>query len=285
MNWIWVDGGLHPVRRPVKGALSPLDRGLLYGDGLFETLRIENGRPLFWDEHFERLAKSAGRIVLLLPSRRSLGAALAKTLAANRMERGLARLTVTRGSGTASNAPALAPPKRSQPSLIVTLRRRTFSEEAMRATICRTRREGTYGLKSTNLIWAVLAQAEAEEKGADEGIVLSHDGRIVEGTITNIFFVRKGVIKTPSEACGIVPGITRRLVIDLCAKMGLRVEEGTFSPSDLLSSNEAFLTGTGVGVRPLIRVDQKKIGRGESGAITNLLAKEYERLVKREAEE
>jgi branched-chain amino acid aminotransferase len=277
-----------------KAVVSIFDRGLRYGDGLFETMRAYNGRILFFKEHIERLRTSALFIAIskaaLDRTLKGIKDNIEGLLKLNRLTEKDAyiRITLTRG-GTLRTTHM--PPERPLPTLIID------TEEIDLLAIERLKSQGvtTIGVegsnyttvgavKSLNYLSNVLGKREAVKAGAYEAIFTCADGRILEGTSTNVFIVKDGVIKTPKLTCAldaILDGITRAAVIRIAREESIELREVSIFRKDLLESDEAFITNSIIEIVPLIGFDNKAIGRKSKGApprggpITSLIQSRY----------
>jgi len=265
-----------------EAKVSVFDHGFLYGDGIYETMRVYDGVVFMLDEHIRRLFRSAMMIGLNMPKDPDeIKTAIFETLRANRMKDAYLRVTVSRGYGSVGLDPDLC----IRPTFVI------ISEEmkeyppslynnGIKVIIASTRRNLREALnpqiKSLNFLNNILAKIEAKEKGAYEAIMLNHSGNLAEGTISNIFFVKEDVLCTPSIDCGILDGITRGQVIDLATREGLRVKEGSFKPEDLYDASEVFITNTTLEVMPVSMVDQKGYSVGE---VSRLLRRAYRKEV------
>lgn len=266
-----------------KARVSVFDRGLNYGDGLFETIRARNGRPQFLGEHIRRL--KAGLKFLGLENAIK---ALEEDIAEGAIERLLGKngfskkeanvkIVVTRGIDTGAHAPPKAP----TPTVIIMVRPidtalvSKLVTEGVKATSIKGFRPAFAGIKSLNYLPNVLGKSIALNAGAFEGIFVDNSGHILEGTSSNIFIVKGGVIKTPllgkDPSFGVLPGITREIVLKIARKKGLKAVETGIKHKELMGSDEAFLTNSIIGVAPIVEVDGKAIGRGKAPHITRLL--------------
>lgn len=270
---VWLNGRIVPEGRAL---VSVFDRGFLYGDGVYETLRAYRGVPFHLEEHYRRLVESARRIDLPLPfSRAGFRRALLATLRANRLKEAVLRLTISRGAGPVRLDPAgfRHPTTAIMPRPAV-LDERTHSRGA-RAVIVSIRRNPSRALdpriKSLNFLNNILALREARAYGADEAILLNLDGELTEATTANLFFVRHGVVSTPALSCGLLSGVTRDQVIRLARRAGLKVRAGRYRPAALCGADEAFFTNTTQEITPLTRVNGRPIGSGRPGPITRRL--------------
>jgi len=276
--WIFINGSFWPKS---QAKISVFDHGLLYGDGVFETLRAYEGKILFLTRHIERLMTGARAISINIgQSAESLCQILYQTLAKNHLGDAYLRLSVTRGEGEIGLDPALCP----HPTIIV--QARAFSghpprlyQEGIRAElvkVCRNAPKSTDpAIKSLNFLNNILAMQEALRAGAREAIMLSHEGWVCEGSVSNIFWVREGILKTPATAVGLLAGVTREAVLELARLSGIAVEEGYFSPDDLAEAKEIFLTNTTYEIMPVTLLGQCKVGDGRPGEITRFLLQKY----------
>jgi len=280
---VYVDGCLRPVAR---ACVSALDRGFTLGDGLFETMRARGDRVLFLDEHLARLREGAATLGLPPPPDADLRAAIALTLADNRLAAAVARLTVTRGRDLGRG---LDPP--TDPRATVVVRAAPFAPPAPRtyhagvaavvSAIRRNESSPLSRLKSCNYGDNVLARREARDRGAAEALLLNTAGDVACATAGNVLAVINGRLHTPPGRSGVLPGVTRRAVLDVAAQLGLPAVVEPFDLEALRGASEAFLTNTVVGVMPLTRLDGRAIGDGVPGPLTRALGQAYNRLVER----
>lgn len=280
MDQVYVNGKWLPAG---SATVDAADRGLLYGYGLFETLRVRRGRPALVERHLDRLFRSAPVLGLDLPwDTEALAGLVADCAARNGVAEGGVRLTVTAGPG-----PAFAPGG-GAPGLVLTARRGPLYPEdayargyrAAIATVRRNHRSPLAGVKSLNCLDNLLARREAAARGADEALLLNVDGELAEGAATNLFFVRRGRLCTPEVECGALPGVARGVVLERASggaggSPGLpgvmAVEAGRYGPEALLEADEAFLTNALMGVMPLVAVDGRPVGDGRPGPTTSWL--------------
>jgi branched-chain amino acid aminotransferase len=252
-----------------EAKVSVFDHGYLYGDGIFETLRAYGGSIFRLPDHLDRLFNSGRGIALSLPwDRKSLTSILMECLDVNGYKDAVLRLSVSRGSGP----PALDPDLCGSPTLVVLTR--PFAgypeakyEKGLRTALVKVRKNLPKALdpqiKSTNFLNNILAKIEAKKAGAEEGILLNHEGVLTEGSVSNLFFLANGRLCTPSLDAGILDGVTRRVILELAQKLGIDSEEGLYSPSTLLGAEEVFMTNTTYEVMPVTKVDNHsfKVGR------------------------
>jgi branched-chain amino acid aminotransferase len=273
-----IDGVTHA---PEHAKVSVFDRGFLYGDAVFETLRTYGGEPFALDEHLERLEWSAGRVFITPPVTRAVlrDEVLAALAAAGNAE-SIVRVMVTRGSGELGLDPDLA----DRPTRVVIVAPlKTPSAEAYAQGVgvvtFRTQRVAdatdAAGAKIANYLIAVLATREARRAGAVEALIVDQQGQVVEGTSSNVFAVRGGRLLTPPEDLGILPGITRARVLDGAGALGIPVELTALSASELASCDEVFISSTLREILPVVRIDAAVVGTGSPGPVTLRLLEQF----------
>ena len=281
---VWHDGQL---LAPDEAVCSCLDRGRLYGDGLFETMRAYSGRLFRLDAHLARLAAGAEQLHMCLPMTiDNLRAAVQEPLAASGLPDAYVRLTVTRGvGGHHSELDA------STPSITVWVRPllaypAQLYETGMSAVLAKARRNEyspLSNLKTVNYLENILARAEARRGDADEALFLNTAGQLAETTASNLFVVdREQRVLTPPVTAGILAGITRACVLELCAAEGIRFTAAPLEVDQLREAAEAFLTGSIMGIMPLTTFQGQPIGSGQPGEITKQLQQAYRSLVDEE---
>jgi branched-chain amino acid aminotransferase len=258
----WKEGVIAPA---VTTAVSVLDHGLLYGDGVFEGLRFYRRRVFRLADHLRRLEDSARAIGLQIPlAVGALAQAIAELVAAFECDDGYLRLVVTRGVGPLG----LDPARCAQPTVFIIADRLALvgaeqCERGVDLIIAATRRLGVDGLdpriKSLNYLNHILARMEATHAGADEAILLNAQGRVAEASSENIFVVRDNVLRTPPVIDGALDGITRNTVITLARDLGIECSEASLAPYDLYNADEAFLTGTGAELIPVRAIDGREL--------------------------
>ena len=279
---VWIDGAIvdgSEARIPVT------DHGLLYGDGVFEGIRVFGGRIFRFELHLARLAASARAIALELPvDTAGLERIVLDTLRALDSDDAYIRLIVTRGSGPLGVDPT--PCK--QPRIIcmvdqIQLYPIERQQRGLDMATSSWRRPAPDVLdprvKSLNYLNSVLAKQEALRRGADEALLLNHVGAIAEASVANVFCVRGGVLRTPPVSDGALEGVTREVVLDLAHEHGLDAREQTLTRVDLLGADEAFLTGTGVRIVPIRSLDGALLRR-VPGPITEKLRDALDRRVR-----
>ncbi|MDI6800966.1 MAG: branched-chain-amino-acid transaminase [Thermodesulfovibrionales bacterium] len=261
-----------------EAKVSVFDHGFLYGDGIYETMRVYDGVVFMLDEHIQRLFRSASFIGLDIPKNISdIKIAIYETLQANKLTNAYVRLTVSRGEGPIGLDPDFC----KEPTFVIMTNEfksypKSYYEDGIKLIIANVRRNLKEALnpqiKSLNFLNNILAKIEAKQADVYEAIMLNVEGFIAEGTIINIFFVKDGILCTPSLECGILDGITRALVIDLAVRNGIEVREGEFTKDELYNASEVFITNTTMEVMPVCRVDDKGFKVGE---VSRLLLKKY----------
>jgi branched-chain amino acid aminotransferase len=259
--------------------ISVFDHGVLYGDGIFEGIRAYNGRIFRLDDHLKRLEESANAILLKLPLPiKEIEKAIIETVRLNGLKDAYIRLVVTRGIGDLGLD--MRKCKGGATLFIIADRIELYPEEfyekGLTVITSTIRQKGldqvTPGVKSLNYLANILARAEATAAGAQEAILLNATGHVSECSGDNIFYVKDGKIFTPPTSAGILVGVTRNVVMELCEKkLGTKVIERNFPRYDLYSADEVFLTGTGAEVIAAVKIDGRIIGKGVCGKTTKQL--------------
>lgn len=266
--------------------ISVFDHGLLYGDGVFEGIRSYSGKVFRLTEHVDRLYDSAKAIALEIPlGREAMAAAVEETLRQNGIEDGYVRLVITRGVGTLG----LDPEKCSDPQIIIiaatiTLYPEEFYEKGLEVITASTIRNHPAALnpriKSLNYLNNIMAKVEGRQAGCVEALMLNHKGEVAECTGDNIFVIKDGVVRTPSIDAGILEGITRNAVIELLREAGHEVLETALTRHDIFIADECFLTGTAAEVIPVVKLDDRPIGEGQPGPITQDVRERFIKLAR-----
>jgi branched-chain amino acid aminotransferase len=275
----WIDGRLV---EPAEARIPVTDHGLLYGDGVFEGIRVYSGRVFRLDDHMARLAASARALGLELPGGvGAMRAAVLETVRAHGEAEAYVRLVVTRGEG----ALGVDPTSCLQPRAICMVTRLGIYDEARRArgidlVTASLRRPPPDVLdprvKSLNYLNNAMAKLEARQRGADEALLLNLAGAVAEASVANVFAVRDGELWTPCGSDGALEGITRKTVLELAGQLGLAAREKTLTRFDLFAADEVFLTGSGVaGLVPVRALDTRPIGRGAPGPLTTKLSSAF----------
>lgn len=274
---VWLDGRIVPAAR---ARVSVFDRGFLYGDGFFETVRCYRGAPFALEEHLQRLARSAAFLHLPLPPV-PWAAAVHKVLAANALagRDASVRLTVTRGPA----APGLALPRQARPTVLLfalpiarSLARQQRQGIAV-ITVPALRSGALCAHKLVDYVPAILARTEATRSKAHDAIY-THDGFVGEATTANVFAVLDNTLVTPPTN-SLLPGVTRALVLSLAATADIPTAERPVPMAELYSASEVFLTSAVVEVLPVVRVDNTIVGGGKPGTLTRSLQQLYRQRV------
>ncbi len=283
--WIYLDGKL--VRKE-EAKVSVFDHGLLYGDGVFEGIRVYDCLVFKLDEHIDRLFASARAIALEVPlTPEALKQAILSTLKANKLRDGYIRAVVTRGVGDLGLDPrrcpqatvfiiadkiALYPPEFYKKGLtIVTVATRRNPPESLNPQI-----------KSLNYLNNILGKIEAINAGVPEAIMLDYNGMVTECTGDNIFAVKGKDLLTPPVHVGVLNGITRQTVLELASGMGLRGGEALMTRFDFYNADEVFLTGTAAEIVPVVKIDSRAIGDGKVGPKTVKLIREFRKITRKD---
>jgi branched-chain amino acid aminotransferase len=276
---VWLNGVVSPLE---NASIAVSDHSYLYGDGLFEGIRIYASKVFKLDEHLDRLyhgIKYLGyKMTITQPELKQIVLDLCRQAEA---DAGYIRLNVTRGTGLGLdpknidqtpnvmvmvNTLSLYPPEAYEKGLdVVTTSFKTIPADALDP---RLKCIGKYAAN-------ILAKQEANSRGAGEGLMLNHQGYIAECTGDNIFLIKGKHIRTPDPSCGLLRGVTRDTVIALAREAGYTVDECFLTPFDLYSSDEAFLTGTAAEVIPMVTIDGRPIGDGTPGAVTKDIISRY----------
>ncbi len=276
---VWFNGTVGPLETAM---IPAADHCHLYGDGLFEGIRIYHHKVFKLDEHLDRLYHGIKYLNFKMSiSQPELRAIILDTCTKSDMEAGYIRLNVTRGTGLGLdpskidtepnvmvmiNTLALYPPEAYETGLdVVTTSFKTIPADALDPRL------KCIGKYASN----ILAKQEANFRGAGEGLMLNHQGNVAECTGDNIFVIQNGVIRTPDPASGILKGVTRDAVMGLALAAGHPVEECKLTPFDLYAADECFLTGTAAEVIPMVTLDSRPIGDGKPGPITKQLVELY----------
>ena len=275
---VYVNGRLSSEAEAV---VPVFDHGFLYGEGVYEVCRTYGGRVRLLARHLARLRGSASLIALAVPfDDQTLGARIEETLAAAALQpwrQGMpdayVRLLLTRGVGELSYDPRACP----TPTLVIIARPHTpppahVYEAGVRVALVDVERNSREALnpqiKSNNLLNNALAMQQALTRGAFEAVMRNHDGHLAECSQSNLFVVTDGVVRTPPVAQGLLPGITRAFVLELCSQLGIPREESILEPAELMNADESFLTSTTREIVPIVAVDERTIGTGRPGRLT-----------------
>lgn len=245
---------------PEAEAVVPItDRGFLYGDGLFETIRVQNSTPLWWSRHLARFQRGTELLRLKLPwPGMEFHRFALELIARNALPEGVLRLAVSRGSGARGYSIQGA----ESPTVAMTLhplRPVPASIRLATATLRVPAHDPLSAIKTANKLLQILARAEAEERGADEALLLNVEGDVAEASSSNIFWLRNGTICVPPISAGALAGITREVVLELCRAYQISVVEELIARSALFSTEAVFLTNSGQGIVPVTEIDAQKL--------------------------
>jgi branched-chain amino acid aminotransferase len=265
--------------------IAVLDYGFLYGFGLFETMRAYGGHVFRLDRHLKRLARSGENLGIAVESA-ALERAVTETIRANGLGDARIRLTVSIGEGGVVPDPTTC----GEPTVLVVAGNfQPFSEEvyqrgfsAVVSSIRRNSRSPLSGMKTLNFLESMLARQEARTAGADEALLLNEKGFLAEASMSNVFLVSEGSLRTPGLESGVLPGVTRETVTELAGKRGIDSIEGDTALEELLHAEEAFLTNSVMEVMPLTGVEGNPVGNGRPGPVTQKLMAGYSEMVERE---
>ncbi len=280
---IWLDGKWLDRE---TASVSVFDHGLLYGDGVFEGIRVYGGRAFRLREHLERLYDSAQAIWLSIPMPiEEMTALTEEAVRRSGLDDAYIRHIVTRGVGDLGLDPRKCP----APTVIIIvdgirLWPAEVYERGLRVVTAGTpmphREALSPRVKSLNYLPHILAKIEGIHAGADEVLMLDSAGSVAEGSGQNLFVVKKGVVRTPPASAGILKGVTRDVVIELARDAGMGVEEELLNRYDVYTADEAFFSGTAAEIVYIREVDGRIIGGGTAGRVTQDLAARFQRLVR-----
>lgn len=270
---VWLNGEFVPKSR---ATISVYDHGVLYGDGCFEGIKSWDGKVFKLTEHIERFMDSAHFLNIDIGrSKAELCELCLHSLAVNDLHQGVAyiRLVVTRGPGDLGINPRKC--KSGATLYCIASSIQLYPEEkyerGLSVIFTATRRQSVQSLpsrvKSLNYVNNILGVIEANYAGVEEGIMLTMEGYVGEATADNVFFVKNGVVKTPALHHALLAGITRESILNIAREAGYETEEGTYLTFDLYTADEAWLTGTGADLVPIVAIDSRQVGSGQPGPI------------------
>ncbi|HEY0827726.1 MAG TPA: branched-chain-amino-acid transaminase [Bacilli bacterium] len=282
-QWIYLNGE-YVTKENAK--VSVYDHGFLYGDGIFEGIRIYSGNIFKCKEHLDRLYDSAKSILLDIPlAYDEMQKVLVETVRKNELSDGYIRLVVSRGPGDLGLDPRRSPKAN---VIIIVEQLAIYSEEnyrnGLKTVSVSTRRNIPDALnpkiKSLNYLNNILVKIQANLAGVGEAIMLNSHGYVAEGSSDNIFLIKKGIVFTPPCYVGALEGITRAAIMEICHRVGYKVKEEPFTLHDVYVADEVFFTGTAAEVIAVREVDGRTIGEGKAGPITTHLLQEFRGIVK-----
>ena len=257
-----------------KVTISPNDRGFIYGDGIYETIRIHHGKPFLWEWHMTRLIEGAKTINLKVPlTPLEFSEKTKELIKLNRSSNCIARLTITRGPGKRGyDFTGDEPPT----SLISLYEIPKIEKKGISLSITNIRVAAgdiLTSIKSNNKLGSVMAKRFAKEKNTDDGLIINSEGNITETSSANFFYIKDETIRTPPINDGLLPGVTRRLVIALASRLGKTVEEESIKPKQLEKVDAIFVTSAATGIRNVERIEATKL---PSNKLVNDLKNAYE---------
>jgi branched-chain amino acid aminotransferase group I len=280
-NFIFLNDKIIP---DTDGSVSTGDRGFLYGDCIYETLRSYKGKPFKLAEHLERMRHSAKQLRIAFDyTDADIGEWLNELIEKNCAQDAYIRITLSRGTGGGR----LQMDENIEPTTLIQVKPFTpydkkLYENGMSLVVSDCRRSTTnpiYCHKSTNLLTSILLKEEANKKSAHDAIILNTDGYVAECIVSNIFMVSGGSVITPSLDTNILPGITRRTVLGICKDNGISAREEHFVIERLVKADEVFITNSLMEIMPVSRIWNSKIGKAIPGKITQQLVNDYKRLI------
>ncbi len=272
-----------------KAAISVFDRGFLYGDGLFETMRSYEGVIFRLGDHLNRLYSSMKSLKIRQRlSNKETEKAVYKLLHVNNLKDASIRMTVSRG---VSKHRGFSISQNEIASMVISAakflpRPVKFYERGIKADVAHFRRNSrsfSSNFKILNYLDSIIARSEATSEGSFETIFLNESDYVCEGSVSNIFTVKGNKIMTPSIDCGVLPGITRKAVLELAPYAGLATQEARFTEGQLKDSEEVFVTNSLIEIIPVVKIDDRRIGNGRVGAVTRKIHGLYRELVRKEA--
>lgn len=281
-QWIFLGGQF--VKKE-EAVISVYDHGFLYGDGVFEGIRVYDGNIFKLEAHLKRLYESAQSIMIAIPySKEEMTQYIIETIRKNQLQTAYIRLVVSRGVGNLG----LDPRSCSHPRVIIiaeelSMYPKEYYQRGIKIASVASRRNRPDVLspqvKSLNYLNNILVKMEANQAGVEEALMLNDQGYVTEGSADNIFIVKNGILHTPPVYLGALEGVTRNAIIEVAKKIGYEIKESPFTRHDVYTADEVFLTGTAVEVIAVIEVDGRMINDGKPGKITNHLLEEFRRIV------
>jgi branched-chain amino acid aminotransferase len=275
------------VRAPSEARVSVFDRGFLYGDSVFETIRTYGGKPFAMMEHLDRLWRSAELVFIDIPwTRQQLVGEIDAALRVAQNQESYIRVMVTRGQGQMGLDPALAevPLRVIIVGPLQRLAASLYDSGAMAVTFQTARPSDATspGAKIGNYLVAVLAMREAKKHGANEALIVDREGLVAEGASSNIFLVRDGALITPPLSAGILAGVTRKYALLAAQALGMAIQELCPSTADLLAADEVFVSSSIRELLPIVGVNGTPIGEGAVGPVTRAITSKFRQLVAQE---
>jgi len=279
--WVFINQKFYKTER---AKISVFDRGFLYGDAIFETMRAYNGYIFLLRKHVERLRKTLDFLEFnFLYKNEEIEDFIYKTLKRNKLKNAYIRVTVTRGE----KSNGILPKKNSLPNIIIITKSfngldKEFYEKGVKVSISDVKRNPytfLYNVKSTNILENIISRKKAYDKGFYEVIFLNSKGYLAEGSVSNLFFFLNDTLFTPPISSGILPGITREFVIEMAKALKIKVEEKNKKLEDLFSAKEVFITNSLIEILPVVKVEEKTIADGKVGSLTRELLYFYRKKI------
>nr|WP_255345254.1 aminotransferase class IV [Bacteriovorax sp. DB6_IX] len=265
--------------------MSVFDRGFLFGDSVYEVTEAISNRPIFMDEHLERLWQSANKIHMPIAFTKSkIMAEVKKTLEVLNVKRAYIRIIITRGEGEITLDPQAA----SQNNLVIITKElsenpKWWYKDGVEIIIADTKRTSVDSMdpsvKSGNYLNNILAYNEAVKEGAFDAVMLNHDGHVTEGTTSNIWIVKDQILVTPPLKAGLLGGITRAKIIELCKSENIQIEQRNITAQELQDADESFLTSQTRRIVPVVKVNKTPLGSGKPGKLTLDILNKYNKLI------
>jgi D-amino acid aminotransferase len=272
----YIDGMIVPLG---QAKISVLDRGFLYGDGLFETIRVYQKVPFLLENHLKRLLGAAETLKINGPDASKINAAIESVLAQSEIGEGILKIILTRGIG--ERGLPFSPDLKATLMIILTSGIPYTEEMYSRgfSALFLPDKRSLPNLKSLSLLANVMAGSHVHDQGAGEAFFLK-DGSVTEGTMSNIFAVKKGKLATPSLAQGILPGITRAHLLELAGNLGTDVSETSLKTEELQNADEIFITNSIIEIMPIVGLQEEPVGKGSPGDVTLALREKYQESVR-----
>ena len=269
-----------------KEHLKIADRGFQYGDGLFETIEVKNGRAIFFEQHLARLNSGCRRLLIPFPGVELLGFEAGELCRRFASPRAVLKIIITRGSG----GRGYRQPDAIYPTRILSLHPypdypENYSEQGITVRFCTARlglNPTLAGIKHLNRLEQVMARAEWNDPAIQEGLMLDIDGHVIEGTMTNLFYVKNGSLYTATLAQSGVVGVMRRIIMTISADCGFPVVEHVFTKDQLLLADEAFVCNSIIGIWPIKQIATTHFS---VGVITKTIQTQLDRLIHRHAQQ
>lgn len=273
--FVFLNGKFAPEE---KAVISVFDRGFLYGDGLFEAIRIFNGQPFRWKEHMQRLQQGVKFLKFMLPlPPDELFSSACKLVAKNKMPDSVLRLVLSRGAGT----PGYSPKDAKKPTIVMSLRPAPDSKRAQQWKLITSSfrlpaNDPLAAFKTCNKLPQVLARAEADAAQSNEALLTNTSGFVVEGASSNLFWIKGNTIFTSPLVAGILPGVTREVVFEIATSLKIRVREKNIRPKELARTDGIFLSLSSFGIVEAKSLDGKKL---RISSLTGRVARAYHEIL------